>query len=109
MLRRGQGVRRIPQSIRLNPVWLIARRSPALQQTTRSRFYCRVWERSIVGCGKLVKRKTARDHKISGCACRSRLLVVVWPPNFHYNWISGPCGIQSTVGIENSAPQEKKW
>jgi len=48
-----------------------------LQQATRSRFCCRVWVRSIVGCGKLVKRKTASDHKFFGSACRSRLQVVV--------------------------------
>jgi hypothetical protein len=35
---------------------------------------------SIVGCGKLVKKKSTRNHKMFRSSCRKRLLVVLSAP-----------------------------
>jgi len=43
----------------------------------------RVWTRSMGRRGKVVKKKSARNHKIFGAACRTRLLVVVVARNGH--------------------------
>jgi len=62
-------------SVKLGPV--TTRRPLALgTKATNSRFP-RVWVRSIVGCGKLVKTNSHTNHKIFGHWCRNRLLVVV--------------------------------
>lgn len=68
--------------IRLNSSRTSTRRPPALRWMTGSR-YPRVWLRSIVGCGKLVKRNSQLNHKISGSLCSRRLFVVVPVPNYN--------------------------
>ena len=50
------------------------------EEDDQSRF-CRIWERSIVGCRNVVKKNSQPDHKIFGSLCRSRLCVVVSSPD----------------------------
>jgi hypothetical protein len=44
---------------------------------------------SIVGCGKLVKKKSTRNHKMFDSSCRKRLLVV----------LSAPIAANSTLNV----------
>ena len=49
------------------------------EKDDQSRF-CRIWERSIVGCRNVVKKNSRLNHKILGPLCRSCLSIVVPSP-----------------------------
>src|ERR1700683_1544080 len=70
----------------------------ARKRVVTDSIFPRVWMGSIVGCGKLVKKKSTRNHKMFRSSCRKRLLVV----------LSAPIAANSTLKIsryrKSSAP-----